>query len=451
MNIEEIGDGLYIATVDKKLGVSFQTTSEIPKFEPVESTYKKPQELSRTVGKNVQLKFASWGKDNKLPNHIMRLVLNNNLAPGSLDTKDQITLGDQLIFYYNKIENGKIIPTPFYNNELQDTLEMWGVAEYLEEAVIDFNWLANAWAQLSFGNKEGTLKDKIVKIRPVEAVDTRCAVMNPNTKRVEFYGVADWADNRSKEVELFHAWNPDWEPGRMPRSFMIHLKKKTIGNPYYPLPNYIGAQYWIRHANKIPIWKTSNMDNSINIKYHIHVPERYFQQLYPDPQFDRDYRKKKYEEKIAEITKMLTGAENAGKTFSSQILIDPVTGKELPGWKIETIDSKINHEAYSKDFEDANSAILSAIAVDPSLSGVLIPGKMGAGSGSEKRLAYEFHAKVKTRYPRRNLLKPVYIAMKINGLDKMKVDGEMRKVYVGIQDIQFTTLDKNPTGEEKVL
>src|SRR5690606_29635714 len=132
------------------------------------------------------------------------------------------------------------------------------------------------------------------------------------------------------------------------------------------------------------------------------------------------------------------------------ILIDPQTSKELPGWKIEKIDNDGNHEAYSKAFEDANSALLSAIAVDPSLSGVMLPVKMGVGSGSEKRLSYEFHAKIKTRSARRLLLRPIQTAMKINGLDRRTVDGEMRQVYVGIQDVQFTTLDKNPTGSQNV-
>lgn len=446
--IEEIGEGLYIAEIDKGTAVSFELTKEIPKFDPVDATYKKPVEIGRHIGKNLSLKFASWGKDNKLPNHIMRLVLNNNLAPGSLDTKDQITLGDELIFYYYIFENGKKIPVPFYDQELQDWLDMWRVNEYLEEAVIDFNWLANFWAQLSFGNRNGKLSDKIVRIKSVEAIDVRASVISKKTRRSEFFGVTDWADPRCRDIEAFPAFDPE-NPTKF-RTFMMHMKKKTIGNPYYPLPVFIGAQHWMRHANKIPIWKTSNMDNSINVKYHIQVPERYFLNLYPDPQFDREYRKKRYEEKIKEIQDMLAGAENVGKAFSSQILIDPQTSKELPGWKIEKIDNDVNHEAYSKDFEDANSALLSAIAVDPSLSGVMLPGKMGAGSGSEKRLAYEFHAKIKTRYARRLLLRPIQTAMKINGLDRRTVDGEMRQVYVGIQDVQFTTLDKNPTGSQNV-
>lgn len=449
--INQIVENVYVADIKPGLQVSFELTTEVPKFEPIDANYAKPKEISRQVAKNMNLKFASWGKDNKLPNHIMKMVLNNNLAPGSLDTKDQITLGDQFIFYYNRFENGKKIPTPFLDPELDDWLEMIQANEYAEEAVIDFDWLANFWAQLTFGKKGGKYQDKIVRINTVEAIDVRCAVMG-KSKKVEYYGVADWADARTKEVAVYPAYNPDWELEKMPRTFLMHMKKKTIGNPYYPLPNYIGAQHWIRHANKIPIWKTNNMDNAVNIKYHIQAPEKYFQTLYPESKgYSAEDRRKKFEEKVTEFADALSGAENVGKAIATQIMIDPQTGKELPGWKFEPIKNEIDHEAYSKDYEDSNSAILSAIAVDPSLSGVLVVGKMGAGSGSEKRLAYEFHAKVKTRYARRLLLRPIQTAMAINKFDRRNVEGEERKIYIGIQDVDFTTLDKNPTGSQKVL
>jgi hypothetical protein len=451
--MKEISDGVIIADIQPGLKVVFELTADVPKFDPIEANFNDPVKISRQTTKNKEpIKFAAWGKDNKLPHHIMKMVLNNNLAPGSLDTKDQITLGDQFIFYYYIFEKGKKIPVPFFDNELEEWLEMIRINNYAEESVIDFDWLANFWAQLSFGKKGGGYEDKIVRINPVEAIDCRCSIQNPKTKRVEYYGVGDWASRGKTDIQLYPAFDPDFDDIKeLENTFMMHMKKKTIGNPYYALPTYIGAQYWLRHANKIPIWKTNNMDNSMNLKYHIEVPERYFMTLYPEPKYSRDDRKKEYEKMIDQISKMLSGAEHVGKAFSSQILIDPATQKELPGWKITQIANEINHEAYSKDYEDANSAILSAIGVDPSLSGVMTSGKMGAGSGSEKRLAYEFHAKVKTRYARHLLLRPVQTAMAINKYDRRKVDGEERKIYIGIQDVEFTTLDQNPTGSEKVM
>ena len=43
--------------------------------------------------------------------------------------------------------------------------------------------------------------------------------------------------------------------------------------------------------------------------------------------------------------------------------------KEYPGWKINVIDNKLKDDAYLPDSQAANSEILFAIGVDPSLIG----------------------------------------------------------------------------------
>jgi hypothetical protein len=442
--IEDLGQGIYTASIKNKTGVAVSMTPDTKTIDPL-SQFCKPIEVGE-VGKT----FAAWGKDNKLPYTLMNLIYYNNLAPGSIDTKDQIALGDKLIFYYEDFQNGKFIPTPFYDSELQDWLDGMQEQKYREEAIIDFHWFSNFFAQLRTG--KGSLSQKVVAIDCIEALDCRSEIINPKSGRVEGIGVADWKTGRpaNGKIEVVPTYNPAWK--KLPGKFMLHLKKKSPGNPFYPLPSWIGAQEWLRHANKIPVWKSANMDNSINIKYHISIPESYFLQLYPEPDHTQDFRRKKYEEKVAEIINFLSGAKNVSKAFFTQYAVDKMTGKELPGWKIEVIDNKINHEAYSQDYEDANSAILSALGVDPSLSGVLITGKMGAGSGSEKRESYMFHAKVKTRYARNLLLEPLELAMKLNGYDKRNITGVgVRKIHLGIQDVELTTLDKNPTGSQKTL
>lgn len=439
--LNELDDGLYIATVKPNEAISFEMSSGSTSGSNIDTTaaYDKPKAL---VAK--ERLWAQWGKRNDLPYVLMNLVYNNNLLPGILDTKDQITLGDDLVFYWKRFEGGKIIAEPFDDHELYDWLEMMEAAAYLEEAVIDYNWFVNAFAELRMGNSQGSLKDKITRIRAVEAVDCRAEIMDRKKKRSLNYGIADWK-NKPKDVEVVPSYDPDKD--QQARRFIVHCKKKSPGNPYYPLPGYIGAQHWIRHANKIPMWKTSNMDNAINIKYHVEIPQKYFLNLYPDSQgYTAKDRQKKYEEKCDEICEYLSGHENVAKAFFTQYAIDPNTGKDLPGWKFTVLKNETNHEAYSKDFEDANSAILSSASVDPSLSGVLTQGKLS--SGSEIRLSHEFHSKIKTRYPRKVLLDPLNIAMKINGFNKRKVDGKERQVFLGIQDVEFTTLDKNPTGSK---
>lgn len=436
--IKKLSEGLYSATLKPGVEVSFSGFSDPAGMDAIE-VHNEPKPITKN-----KIKWASWGPNNDLPKTIMSLVYNNNQMPGALETKDNIAIGDKIIFYYDRYEDGKIIPTPFEDIQLSDWLESVGAMSYVEEAVIDFHWFANFFTLLETGR--GSKSDKVVRIKALEAIDCRVSVMDPKQKRPLLCGVGDWKKS-DIDPEVIQLYNPEGNKGR----FVYHSKKRSPGAPYYPLPGWIGAQYWIRHANKIPLWKSSNMDNSISPKYHIEYPERYFLNKYPDPQFSRAQREKKIEEKIQEIAEALTGVENVSKSFVTQFSVDSQTGKELPGWKITPIKNEINHEAYSKDFLDSLSAIGSAVSVDPALSGVMEPGKMGAGSGSEIREAFEFHSKVKTRYVRHLLYKPLLIAMKSNGLDVRKVDGQDRKIQVGIQDIELTTLEKNPTGSQKTL
>lgn len=455
-NIKQIGENLYTGYVSKDKAFAVEITAgEPPRFAP-EDAFSKPRALTRSAavaGKKEaqQVAFAQWGKDNLLPNHLLTLVLNNNLAPGVMDTKDAIVLGDDLVFYYEDYVDGKRAKVPFYDEELEEWLVTAGIEEYLAEAVIDYNYFFNVFAKLSYGNPESNkFADKITKITHLEALDTRAAIMDAKEKRIMWYGLADWASKKaSDQVQLLPAYNP--KADKQAQEFVVHCKKRTPGNPYYALPTWIGAQHWIRHANKIPLWKTSQMDNSANIKYHIQIPERYFMEQYPDPEFTREDRQKKRAEIIDRIITVLSGAENAGKTFVSEFAIDRQTGKELPGWKIEPIKNDIPHEAYSKDFADSNSAILSAFGTDPSLTGVILGETMGGGSGSKERLAFEIAIR-KSRYARTICLHPVDTAMQINGTHIREIPNVgKRRVYLGITDQVFTTLDTNPTGKTDAI
>jgi hypothetical protein len=451
VKINQVSDSFYTATVDKGPGFAVEITAgEAPKFDPADQ-FTKPSTVTRSIKKGEKqqsIKFAAWGKDNRLPNHLLNLLLNNNLAPGVMDTKDQILIGDDLVFYYEEFLDGKKVKVPFYSEVHEEFLEEIEAFQYLEEAAIDYNWFSNIFAKLSYGNPKGDKADIITRIRHIDATDCRISVMNPDTKKSEYCGIADWLSNKSTDkVTILPLYNP--LELKQEQEFMIHCKKRTPGNPYYPLPPYVGAQHWLRHANRIPIWKISNMENAANIKYHIQIPERYFMNLYPDPDFNREDRRKKREELIDHITNILAGADNVSKTFYSEFAVDAVTGKELPGWKIEAIPNNIQHEAYSKDFNDSNSAILSSMSLDPTLSNVLLPSGLG-GTGAKDREAYNVALK-KTRYGRALLLRPIEIAMKINKLDRLELEGKERRIYIGIQDEMFQTLDVNPTGKTNVI
>ena len=73
----------------------------------------------------------------------------------------------------------------------------------------------------------------------------------------------------------------------------------------------------------------------------------------------------------------------------------------------------------------------------------MAPGKMGAGSGSEKRLSYQVHVALNTTAPRMALLKVV------NAIEK--IEGWPSDWTYAFIDQDLSTLDKLKTGTQPVL
>ena len=100
-------------------------------------------------------------------------------------------------------------------------------------------------------------------------------------------------------------------------------------------------------------------------------------------------KKAKKLEKMEEWNDFLKGTNNVKKSFMSEFMIDPVTKKPLAGWKIEVIPDNENFNKEIISSQESDAHIARALNIDPSLAGLQPQGgKMGAGSGSDKRVAF---------------------------------------------------------------
>jgi hypothetical protein len=93
--------------------------------------------------------------------------------------------------------------------------------------------------------------------------------------------------------------------------------------------------------------------------------------------------------KLDEMDQFLKGTDNAGSSFISHFVADQITGKAQDGWKIEPINDPIKKDQFLTSVQEADIQISRAIGMDASLSGIQpAGGKMGAGSGSDKRVGF---------------------------------------------------------------
>ena len=100
-------------------------------------------------------------------------------------------------------------------------------------------------------------------------------------------------------------------------------------------------------------------------------------------------RKSTWEAFQLEIKTALSGSENAGKSVISINQYLPGTNKEVEGVRIEPLGFEFKDGQYIQDSNEASTHILTALMEDPTLSGNG-PGKnFGAGSGSDKKVAWD--------------------------------------------------------------
>jgi hypothetical protein len=147
---------------------------------------------------------------------------------------------------------------------------------------------------------------------------------------------------------------------------------------------------------------------------------------------------------MAKIDEFLAGVENADKAI---VMIGQLTtgdGKANDLIRIKSVDNKMTDEAYTKVFQSAQTAQAQGHGLLPVLAGIAEGDKLG-GSGSELEHAAMYQVAYRTPSYRRHLIKPLNLALKLMGLDE---DGTVGFRFV---DIEFTTLDKNPTGKQNSL
>ena len=182
------------------------------------------------------------------------------------------------------------------------------------------------------------------------------------------------------------------------------------------------------------------MKNQISIKYHVQVPEYYWLFKYENwKTLKAQERKDLMATELATFNNFLQGEDNSGKSIMTVAKFNEIKGELYPGWKIEAIDDKIQDGKYIEDSQEASSQMLYMLGVDGTLIGNA-PGKgMGAGSGSDKRIAFNVYISLCTSH-QDLILEPLAFIRDYNGWDPAL---EFR-----FANTLITTLDKGKEFEK---
>ena len=367
-------------------------------------------------------KIIPYGPYNDIPTFIRDVVGENNLVPGVLNRQLGLLWGQGPQLYVPIYEDGRIVQKWVCNEKIMDWLKSWNYEEFLRGCIIDYLHVGGFFCShhLAKGHRVGFNK-KIARLEHIPAKDARLEWVDSRDIRDVKHIIVGNFENRCIDsgIKVYPVYNPA-NPYKHPVSASYnHLYSFARG--FYSLPQFWGSINWIQRGSEIPLIFKYVTENSINLAYHVHSPENYWQRKTDSLRnIHPDWDDAKIEQELSIIvermlrnmTDVLAGKENAGKMFHTIDFTDD--SGERQSWKIEPIDQKTKDfiEGQLKIEERSTAAITSGMGLHPSLSNIMVNGKLA--SGSELLYAYKLFLATDVEIASSIILEPINQAIATN-------------------------------------
>jgi hypothetical protein len=348
-------------------------------------------------------RVVPFGSDNNLPALLRDVLDQNNLAEGILSRKRGLMWGNGPELYTKKYVDGKPIREWVDDKEVNTWMKSWNGAEYLRRCLVDYLHAEVVSTKIfrNRGSRLGGSSSKIARLEHITCNESRLQWPEDGNGLV----VADWENQRYGNLKYYPAFDPA-DPLRYPVAG--HFSNLySFARKFYGVPAWFGAINWIRRASAIPRILENLTNNSLAIKWHVISPQSYWtakeEQLkalcaekkieYTDKML-RDLK----DETFKKLGAVLAGEKNVGKFFTSES-IPTEMGNGFEKWEIVPIDQKVKDyiDAQISVSNKADSATTSGIGLHPSLSNIMIDGKLA--SGSEQLYALKIFLATETTIP----------------------------------------------------
>lgn len=387
--------------------------------------------------------WALWGETNNYPQRIIDENSEETASAGALRFKRNAHYGKGLMFYREELDaKGQIIIKPLLKKDVPAEIQkFWfdnDIENFQQGIIGDFEW----WNFYHCQYIPNALQNKIIGVNWIRTRDTRPKkrTLSATGKIVAYFLSSKWPDPKDGEyveIEAFDKTNPFSKPNGIYRHALISIDKD-----YFPTPEWHSNIAWLNLAKRIPVWILANIENSVNLKYHIKIPEAYFLKLYPADRYETDeaWMKAMSEAETnikKKIDELLSGEKNVSKIFYSKIAIDE-DGKPLPGWEIIELKNDIKDGAWLNAYGTAAAAICTAHGVPPSLAGLILANGLGTGSASDVREQFNYYMQLNTVLGRQTSLEWWEFVKRFNN---WPVD-----IHLGYREVILQSLDQNKSG-----
>jgi hypothetical protein len=396
---------------------------------------------------NSSNEYIEWGDNNDYPDTVEEKIRENSLIPSVLFFKASHIAASEINY---GISNGfdkhnNAIYKRIEHEEIEEFFTLNNKQLFIDDLLRNLITFHIAFADL-YQNKE---KTRIVAVSAHDSGDIRFSRQNPKTGHKDYvYIDANWPDGSTKTWQKVRNIDPYWDvQGQLKNlpdtRFVYPVFFNFTRRKYYPFTPWhsIINSYWLDVAKKIPRFKAHLMDNQMTVSYVIHIPRDWWAWAFPDFEKKTEADKKTIRNQVAQqFSESLSGIKAAGKVLMMDFKGDPSSYNKFTKWEIQPMKNDIKEGAYIEDSQEASDHILFALAFDGTLIGKT-PGKsIGAGSGSDKRLADEIFFKNNRAY----ILKVIEVLQLITDFNQWKTKSGQRIRWFHSETISTTLNNINP-------
>jgi len=375
-------------------------------------------EIKSTVG---EYNVAPWGDSNDRPTAVYNKVKKISIIPKSLELLIKLTHGQGIRYGFVKDfdAQGKEVLEFRRDETIEAFLRDSNINSlYLPEAITDLKWFGNVFVELILNKAKSQILAAVVQEAPY------CRWTTSNTMGFSENCIisADWpspGDNfiAVPSFDIYDYQKIDKLKKRRLERVMFPMSFPSPMKIYYQEPAWwsLVDSGWLELLELIPKLKSSILKNQMNIKYLIRIPCTYWPNKYKNwKTLEQDQRNAIYKSELQNINDLLTGVEKAGSSIITQFDVNQDTGNDFGKWEIIAIKDEIKEGIYNTDSQEGTSQSLYSIGVDPSVFGLSIGKGMGAGSGSDARVAFNIMDVLSTP-EREKLVAPLHLIRDFNG------------------------------------
>lgn len=381
-------------------------------------------------------KWGKWGNNDNLPVKVRKKLAEVPMAGIAIEKLITMMFGNGIAYYRNSDLSDAEEPAikRAYIPAVEQFLRKSRIeTEWLPGQLADYRYYMNAFSELILSKD----KKEIVGIHHKPAEHCRVGMHSKSSKRSEqiFYSPdfslgAEPEQTRIATIPLISLYDYYFDESyfgkKIKEKFAWHSRFPTPGILYYAIPFWSGLfrkDGWVDLSAKVPTVVNAMMDNQVVLKYQILIPETYFEVRYQDWQtYTDDQRQVIINQLIDEINETLSGTENWFKSITTLFKQDEATGADIGKIEIIAIDDKVKDDKWVPGSEKSDAQIVQSLGLHPSQVGLESGGgKMGAGSGSDQREA--FNTAIGTNTVHQNIvLEPLNFIAQFNAINNPEWD-----------------------------